>query len=84
MGEAGTPLMCKACGKAFYAFLYAMAKPNSKVVCPRCGAACDYPTNAQLEERAIREAALDETIQESFPASDPPSSDPNAYSQDAA
>lgn len=29
------------------------------------------------EERRIREAALDQTIAESFPASDPPSSDPN-------
>jgi hypothetical protein len=29
------------------------------------------------EEREIREAALDETIEASFPASDPPSSDPN-------
>jgi hypothetical protein len=29
------------------------------------------------EERRIREAALDETIEASFPASDPPSSDPN-------
>ena len=29
------------------------------------------------EERTIREAALDETIEGSFPASDPPSSDPN-------
>jgi len=29
------------------------------------------------EERKIREAALDETIAESFPASDPPSSIPN-------
>ena len=29
------------------------------------------------EERAIREAALDATIENSFPASDPPSSDPN-------
>ena len=29
------------------------------------------------EERAIREAALDETIAETFPASDPPSSIPN-------
>ena len=29
------------------------------------------------EERAIREAALDETIEASFPASDPPSSIPN-------
>jgi hypothetical protein len=29
------------------------------------------------EERQIREAALDKTIADSFPASDPPSSDPN-------
>jgi hypothetical protein len=35
------------------------------------------------EERRIREAALDETIAESFPASDPPSSDPNPDNHDA-
>lgn len=29
------------------------------------------------EEEKIREAALDETIESSFPASDPPSSNPN-------
>jgi hypothetical protein len=29
------------------------------------------------EERRIREAALDRTLAESCPASDPPSSDPN-------
>ena len=29
------------------------------------------------EERRIREAALDQTIEGSFPASDPPSSNPN-------
>lgn len=29
------------------------------------------------EERTIREAALDQTIEDSFPASDPASSDPN-------
>jgi hypothetical protein len=29
------------------------------------------------EERTIREAALDQTIEDSFPASDPPSTDPN-------
>ena len=29
------------------------------------------------EEREIRAAALDETIEASFPASDPPSSSPN-------
>lgn len=31
------------------------------------------------EEREIREAALDETVEASFPASDPPSSDPNPH-----
>ena len=35
------------------------------------------------EERTIREAALDETIEESFPASDPPSSIPNPDDHDA-
>jgi hypothetical protein len=35
------------------------------------------------EERKIREAALDETIEESFPASDPPSSIPNPDDHDA-
>ena len=35
------------------------------------------------EERRIREAALDETIEGSFPASDPPSSDPNPDDHDA-
>ena len=29
------------------------------------------------DERRIREAALDETIEATFPASDPPSTDPN-------
>ena len=29
------------------------------------------------EERRVREAALDQTIEGSFPASDPPSSNPN-------
>ena len=29
------------------------------------------------QERFRREAALDETIEQSFPASDPPSTDPN-------
>jgi hypothetical protein len=29
------------------------------------------------EERRIREATLDRTIEDSFPASDPPSTDPN-------
>jgi len=35
------------------------------------------------EERRIREAALDETIAASFPASDPPSTDPNPDNDDA-
>ncbi|HEX6323193.1 MAG TPA: hypothetical protein VFZ36_05655 [Vicinamibacterales bacterium] len=35
------------------------------------------------EERRIREAALDETIEDSFPASDPPSSLPNPDDHDA-
>jgi hypothetical protein len=33
--------------------------------------------HSEEEERRIREAALDETIAESFPASDPPSTVPN-------
>jgi hypothetical protein len=35
------------------------------------------------EERRIREAALDETVAGSFPASDPPSSMPNPDEHDA-
>ena len=35
------------------------------------------------EERKIREAALDQTIEASFPASDPPSSNPNPDDHDA-
>ncbi len=35
------------------------------------------------EERVIREAALDRTIEASFPASDPPSTDPNPDDHDA-
>jgi len=35
------------------------------------------------EERRIREAALDETIEASFPASDPPSTDPNPEDEEA-
>jgi hypothetical protein len=36
------------------------------------------------EERDIREAALDETLEGSFPASDPSSSVPNPDDHDAA
>ena len=35
------------------------------------------------EERDIREAALDETLEESFPASDPSSTVPNPDDHDA-
>ncbi len=35
------------------------------------------------EEREIREAALDETVEATFPASDPPSSLPNPDDDDA-
>lgn len=33
--------------------------------------------HTDAEERAVREAALDRTIEASFPASDPPSTNPN-------
>lgn len=39
--------------------------------------------HSREEERTIREAALDETIEASFPASDPPSSIPNPEDHDA-
>jgi len=39
--------------------------------------------HTEAEERLIREAALDETIAASFPASDPPSTDPNPDAHDA-
>jgi hypothetical protein len=39
--------------------------------------------HASDEEREIREAALDRTIEGSFPASDPPSSNPNPNDHDA-
>lgn len=35
------------------------------------------------EERAMREAALDRTIENTFPASDPPSTIPNPADEDA-
>jgi hypothetical protein len=35
------------------------------------------------EERRIREAALDETLADTFPASDPPSTIPNPDEDDA-
>ena len=43
----------------------------------------DKHVHAPEEERRIREAALDETIAESFLASDPPSSLPNPDDHDA-
>ena len=39
--------------------------------------------HTDAEERRIREASLDQTIEASFPASDPPSSDPNPDDHDA-
>ncbi len=33
-----------------------------------------------FDETHVRDAALDQTIEDSFPASDPPSSIPNPYS----
>ena len=43
----------------------------------------DEHHHSEEEERRIREAALDETIASSFPASDPPSSLPNPDEHDA-
>jgi hypothetical protein len=48
---------------------------------PRADAGAHHPSEA--EERRIREAALDKTIEASFPASDPPSTDPNPDAHDA-
>jgi hypothetical protein len=39
--------------------------------------------HTEMEEREIREAALDQTIEASFPASDPPSTNPNPDAHDA-
>jgi hypothetical protein len=39
--------------------------------------------HSEAEERLIREAALDETVEASFPASDPPSTNPNPDEHDA-
>lgn len=37
----------------------------------------DRHDHTEEEERRIREAALDKTLEDTFPASDPPSTDPN-------
>lgn len=46
----------------------------------------NYPagsnSHSHTTERERREAALDKTIEQSFPASDPPSTDPNPDSHD--
>jgi hypothetical protein len=39
--------------------------------------------HSEPAERRIREATLDETIEPSFPASDPPSTNPNPDAHDA-
>lgn len=53
----------------------------------RVEAVVNYPagsdSHTDTAERERREAALDETIEQSFPASDPPSSDPNPDDHDA-
>lgn len=50
-------------------------------------AVVNYPAGTNFHsntaERERREAALDDTIEQSFPASDPPSSDPNPDNHDA-
>ncbi len=43
----------------------------------------EQQSHSRDEEWNIREAALDETIEASFPASDPPSTDPNPNDVDA-
>jgi len=43
----------------------------------------DQHDHTPAEERRIREAALDKTIEGSFPASDPLSTDPNPDQHDA-
>jgi hypothetical protein len=40
-------------------------------------------SHSNAAERERREAALDDTIEQSFPASDPPSSNPNPDTHDA-
>jgi hypothetical protein len=39
--------------------------------------------HSEAEEHRIREASLDKTIEASFPASDPPSTNPNPDAHDA-
>ncbi len=44
----------------------------------------DHPhQHTPEEERRIRDAALDETLEGTFPASDPPSTLPNPYDDEA-
>jgi hypothetical protein len=45
--------------------------------------AAGHRQHSEAEERLIREAALDETIKASFPASDPPSTNPNPDADEA-
>jgi hypothetical protein len=42
-----------------------------------------HEPHSPAEERRIRDAALDETIENSFPASDPPSTIPNPDDDEA-
>lgn len=43
-----------------------------------------HPHHTPEEEKKIREAALDETIEATFPASDPPSTIPNPDEDEAS
>ena len=43
----------------------------------------DAHRHGEAQERRNREAALDKTIEASFPASDPPSTNPNPDADDA-
>jgi hypothetical protein len=51
---------------------------------PQQPATSDSHHHTPSEERDIREAALDETLEGTFPASDPSSSVPNPDDHDAA
>jgi hypothetical protein len=55
--------------------------PGKEHMKPRAGAGARHHSKA--EERRSREAALDRTIEASFPASDPPSTNPNPDAYDA-
>jgi hypothetical protein len=56
-----------------------------KTICPQVSrriVTVPHHHHTEAEERDIREAALDKTIEASFPASDPPSTNPNPGTHD--